>query len=193
VGGDCLSGAGPQLVGGLPDLEQAHGGVEAVVDGQRHGHVRDDGPRPHAEEVEVRGPELGAILLEAVDGPHGQVGYQQERDQLPAGLASHVRRVLAATPPRVQDEDGLARGLHQRQQLGQQAAGRRAAAEEAAHHAEQAVDVHARLRHHDQHAVQRQAVRAAPVLELPHLQHAHQHGHRARAVQHQLAHGHLKM
>lgn len=35
----------------FPDLAQAHGGVESVENGQRHGHVRDDGPGPQAVKV----------------------------------------------------------------------------------------------------------------------------------------------
>ncbi|GBP35835.1 hypothetical protein EVAR_27755_1 [Eumeta japonica] len=38
------------------------GRVESVEDGERHRHVRDDGPRPAPVEVEVRRPELRTVL-----------------------------------------------------------------------------------------------------------------------------------
>jgi len=182
----------PEFVSRLPDLQQTNSGMEPVVDGERHADVGDNRPGPHSVELEVRRPKLGPVLLEAVDGPHGQVGHQQEGDQLASRLAPHLRRVFAAAPPGVQDEDGLAGGLHQRDKLGEEAAPGGVGAEVAAHDGEEAVDVHASLRHHDQDAVQRQAVGAAAVLEAAHLQHAHQHGNRRRRVQSELAHGHLK-
>ena len=39
------------LVGALPDLTQTDGRVKAVEDGQRGGHVRDDGPGPKSIEL----------------------------------------------------------------------------------------------------------------------------------------------
>lgn len=57
----------------FPNLAQAHGGMEPVENGQRHGHVRDDSPGPQAIEVELNGMGIGPGLLQRIDGPHGQV------------------------------------------------------------------------------------------------------------------------
>ena len=78
--------------------------------------------------------------LEGVEHPHGEVGDHEEGDQLPPrlglGLALAAREPelrghslpwprtsgLHCGPPAggVQDEDGLQRGLHQRQHRGQE-------------------------------------------------------------------------
>lgn len=109
------------LVGRLPDLEQTDGRVKPIEDGQRHGDVRDHGPRPDAEELEVRGPEGGMALDQRIDEPHGHVGHQQERDNLTARLAAVLLGAFAPTPARVQHEQGLQRGLQQAHDLGGQA------------------------------------------------------------------------
>ena len=80
---------------------------------------------------------VGPAGLEGVEHPHGEVGDHEEGDQLPPrlglGLALAARepedrgqRASASSlhcgPPAggVQDEDGLQRGLHQRQHRGQE-------------------------------------------------------------------------
>jgi len=39
---------GLDLVGTLPNFTQTHCRVESIEDGERHGHVCDDGPRPES-------------------------------------------------------------------------------------------------------------------------------------------------
>lgn len=102
------------LVRSLPDLAQAHGRVKPVEYGQWHGHVRDDGPRPEAVEVKLYGVRIGPRLLQCIDGPHGQVADQQERDDLPAGLLAYLVGRNTRPPGSVQYEHRLAEGLHQR-------------------------------------------------------------------------------
>lgn len=102
------------LVRPFPDLTQAHGRVEPVEYGQWHGHVRDYGPRPQAIEMELYGMRVSPGLLQRVDGPHGQVADQQERDDLSAGLFAYLVGSDAWPPRRVQYEHRLTKRLHQR-------------------------------------------------------------------------------
>lgn len=157
------------LVRALPYLAQAHGGVEPVEDGQRHGHVRDDGPGPQAVEVQLYGMGVGARLLQRVDGPHGQVADQQERDDLAAGLPAYLVRRDARPPGRVQYEHRLAERLHQRRGRGEQHQHRVVLLREvAADDRERAVNERARLRAHQQYVVQFQVPQTVE-LQLPHL------------------------
>jgi len=87
--------------------------VKPVEYGQRHGHVRDDGPRPQAVEVKLYGMRVGPGLFQRVDGPHGQVADQQERDDLPARLLAYLVGRNARPPGRVQYEHRLTERLHQ--------------------------------------------------------------------------------
>ena len=71
----------------LPDLAEADRRVEAVEDGQRHRHVRDDRPHPLAAvEVDLDGVRVRPVGLQGVDRPHGEVADQEEGHQLPARL-----------------------------------------------------------------------------------------------------------
>ena len=64
--------------------------MEAVEDGERHGHVTDDSPRPEAEEVQLLRVRVRARRLERVDTPHGQVTDQQEGHHLSTRLVPHL-------------------------------------------------------------------------------------------------------
>lgn len=75
--------------------------MEPVEYGQWHGHVRDDRPGPQAVEVQLYGMRIGPGLFQRVDGPHGQVADQQERDDFPAGLLADLVRRDARPPGRV--------------------------------------------------------------------------------------------
>lgn len=102
---------GLQLIPGLPNLKQADGGMEPVEDGHGHGDVRDNGPGPNSEELEVGGTELRAVLFQRVDCPHGHVGYDQEGDHLAPWLHTGLLLGAAAPPPCVQYEHGLYHSL----------------------------------------------------------------------------------
>lgn len=137
------------LVRAFPYLAQAHGGVEPVEYGQRHGHVRDDGPGPQAVKVQLYGVRVGPGLFQCVDGPHGQIADQQERDDLAAGLLADLVGRHARPPRRVQDEHRLAERLHQRRGRGEQHQHRVVLLREvSADDRERAVDERARLRAH---------------------------------------------
>jgi len=143
--------------------------VEPVKDGERHGHVSDDGPSPEAVEVQLHRVRLGPRLLQRVDRPHGQVCHQQEGDQLAARFAADLPGRGAAATGRVQDEHGLARRLHQRSQRRDQH--QRCVllhGEVAANHSERRVDEHSRLRGDQQDVVQLQ-VAPAVVAQLANL------------------------
>lgn len=154
----------------FPDLTQAHGRVEPVEYGQRHGHVRDDGPRPGPVEIQLYGMRVGARLLQRVDGPHGQVADQQERDDLAAGLLAYLIRRHARPTGRVQYEHRLTERLHQRRGRGDhhQHRGVRLAREMPADDGERAVDKRPGLRAHQQYVVQLQVPQPVE-LQFPHL------------------------
>ena len=143
------------LVRSLPNLAQTDGAVEPVEDGQRHGDVRDDGPRPEAVEVQLHGVRLCPGLLQRVDRPHRQIRHQQERHDLPAWLPPDLLRRGDRPPRRVQDEDRLERGLHDARQRGDQHQDRvLGQGELGADDRERRVDEHAGLRGHQQDVVQ---------------------------------------
>lgn len=99
------------FVGGLPDLEEADGGMEAVEDGQWHRDMRDYRPGPDAEEVQMRWSEGCLPLDQGVDEPDRHVCDQQECHQLPARLDAVLLSALAASPPGIHYEEGLQAGL----------------------------------------------------------------------------------
>lgn len=137
--------------------------------------MRDDGPRPQAVEMELDGVGLGARLLQGVDGPHGEVGHQQEGHELAPRLAADLIRRDARAPRRVQHEHRLTRGLQERGERRDQHEDRVLLDREvAADDREGAVDEETRLRADQQDVVQLQ-VPSAVVLELSHLR-----THRAR-------------
>lgn len=74
------------LVAGLPYLEETDGRVESIEYSERHGHVRDDRPRPDAEELQMIGTHAGPRLLQRVHRPQSDVDDDQEGDQLLAGF-----------------------------------------------------------------------------------------------------------
>lgn len=144
--------------------------MEPVKDRERHGHVRDDGPGPESVEVQLHRVRLGPRLFQRVDRPHGQIGHQQEGDQLAAGLAADLPGRGAAAPGRVQDEHCLASGLYQRgQRRDQHQRSVLLHGEVTADHCEGGVDEHARLRGDQQDVVQLQ-VASAVVAQLSNLQ-----------------------
>jgi len=143
--------------------------VEPVEDCQWHGHVRDYGPRPQAVEVQLYGMRVGPGLLQRVDGPHGQVADQQERDDLPAGLLAYLVGRDARPPGRVQYEHRLAERLHQRRGRGDQHQDRVVLlGEVAADYRERTVYERARLRAHQQYVVQLEIPQSVE-LQLPDL------------------------
>ena len=64
--------------------------MEAVEDGEWHGHVADDGPRPEAEEVQLLGVGVRARGLERVDAPHGEVTDEKKGDHFSSRLVAHL-------------------------------------------------------------------------------------------------------
>lgn len=144
--------------------------MEPVEYGQRHGHVSDDGPGPQTVEVQLNGMRVGPRLLQRVDGPHGQVADQQERDDLPAGLLANLVGRHARPPGRVQYEHRLAERLHQRRGRRDQHQHRVVLLREMpADYRERAVYERASLRTHQQYVVQLQVAQAVE-FQLPHLQ-----------------------
>lgn len=87
--------------------------MESVEDGQWHGDVGYDGPRPEAVEVQLDWVRLGSGLLQRVDGPHGQIADQKEGHDLPSGFLSYVLLSGDRSPAGVQDEHSLTCGFHQ--------------------------------------------------------------------------------
>lgn len=143
--------------------------MEPVEYGQRHGHVRDYGPGPQPVEVQLYGMRVGPRLLQRVDGPHGQVADQQERDDLPAGLLAYLVGRHARPARRVQYEHRLAERLHQRRGRGEQHQHRVVLFREvAADYRERAVDERASLRAHQQDVVQLQVTETVE-FQLSHL------------------------
>lgn len=67
-----------EFVGALPYLAETNGDVEAIEDGQRHRHVRDDGPRPDSIKVKLRRVDVSSRCLESADRPHGEVAHEQK-------------------------------------------------------------------------------------------------------------------
>ena len=96
----------------FPHFIEAHSGLETVAGHQGHGDMRYYGPGPDSVEPELQRIELGTAALEPADDPHGQVGDQQEGDELLAGLVGHVLLAVAPPLPCVQHQDRLADGLH---------------------------------------------------------------------------------
>lgn len=164
------------LVRDFPHLEEANGRMEAVENGQRHGDVGDDRPAPDSKELQMALPEDGSSLDQRVDKPDGNVGHQQERDDLPAGLPSHLIGALAAPMAGVQDEHGLQRGLHHSKDLRYNAlhpVGHCVPfGEVTAQDAEHSVQVHPGLGHNQQEIVQiHRVVLVAGVLNVAQIAH----------------------
>jgi hypothetical protein len=82
----------PLLVGVEPDLGEADGGVEAVVDVEGDTHVEDDVPGQDAVEAQVERHHHGLADLEEGHDPQRQVADQQEGHHCSAGLALHLPR-----------------------------------------------------------------------------------------------------
>jgi len=163
-----------EFVSSFPDVEETHRRVEPVEDSERHADVCDDGPGPEAVEVQLHGVRLGPRLLQRVDRPHGQVGHQQEGDQLASGFAADLPGRGAAPARRVQDEHGLAGGLREGGQRRDQHQRRVLLhGEVAADHRERRVDEHSGLRGDQQDVVQLQ-VATAVVPQLANLHHKSQ-------------------
>jgi hypothetical protein len=59
--------------------------VEAIEDGQRHRHVRDDYPSPLAEKLQMSWPEGSVSLDQGVNEPNRDVRHEQECHNLPTG------------------------------------------------------------------------------------------------------------
>lgn len=112
---------------------------------------------------------VGPGLLQRVDGPHGQIADQQERDDLSARLLAYLVGRHARPPGRVQYEYRLAEGLHQGSGRGEQHQYRVVLLREvAADYRERAVDERARLRAHQQDVVQLKVPQPVE-LQLSHL------------------------
>lgn len=134
---------------------------------------------------------LGSGLLQRVNGPHGQIGHQQESDDFPSGFFPDLVRGRTGAPGGVQNEDGLASGLQERRHSGHQHQHRVLLnGELAADDGESAVDVHASLGAHQQNVIQLQVL-GAIVFKLAHLPHADSCRQSGHGVQDQLANVHL--
>lgn len=108
--------------------------------------MRDDRPRPQPVKVKLDRVRLRPRFLQRVDGPHGEIRDEEEGDDLPAGFPADLIGSDAGPARRVQDEDGLARGLQKRGEGGGQDEDRVALdGELAADYGEGAVDEHAGL------------------------------------------------
>lgn len=97
----------PNLVRGLPNLEQTDGRMKPIEYGQRHRDMSNDCPGPLAEEGQMRRPKHGPALNQRVYQPHCHVGNQEERYYFSSGLESVLAGAAAAPPPRVQYEQRL--------------------------------------------------------------------------------------
>jgi hypothetical protein len=95
----------------LPNLVKTHARLESIRHHQRHGHVGDNIPREHSVEVHLIRMRDGPVVLQPVDHPERYVGDEEESDELTSRLATHLRGCAAASPPRVQDQNGLAGAL----------------------------------------------------------------------------------
>lgn len=191
MNGELLHVGGFHFIRSLPNFAQTNGAVEAIENGQRHWNVRDDGPCPQAVEIQLNRMTFGAWLFQRADGPHGQIGHQQKRDNLTAWFFAHMLGGGGIASTGIQDEHGLACGLYDRCK-------RRykyeycvfAHGEMAADNGECAIEEQARLCAHQQNVVQLEASQCV-VLQVTHLHHTDQCGNGRRTVQRQFANGHL--
>ena len=132
--------------------------------------MRDDGPGPQPVEVQLDGVRLSARLLQGVDGPHGEVGHQQEGHQLAAWLTTDLLWCHARASRRVQHKHCLRCRLQQRRQRSDQHQHRVLLDREvSADDRERAVYEETGLRA-DQQDVVKLEVTATVVLELSYLQ-----------------------
>jgi hypothetical protein len=110
---DCSVQIVPNFIAAFPDFAQANGGMIAIEDGQRSADVGDDGPLPHSVKLGLQRMGIGPALLHGGQGPHGEIGHQQESDDFATRFAPLLffgeQRPLVG----VQDEDGLRDALDQ--------------------------------------------------------------------------------
>jgi len=86
--------------------------MEPIENGQRHADIGDDDPRPQSVELQLDGIDFRPALLQSGHGPHGEVGHQQEGDDLAARFAPLLLRRTGAASGRVQNEQRLTHRLH---------------------------------------------------------------------------------
>ena len=108
----------PHLPRVLPDVGEADGGMEAVVDPKRDRDVAEDGPGLGPIELHLQRVVLGLLRLESVDDPHGEVAEQQEGDVLPPWLLPLLQRRAGRHAISGQQEDGLEGRLQHHGEVG---------------------------------------------------------------------------
>lgn len=69
--------------------------MEPIEDCERHGNVGNDGPRPDAIKIQLRGVGISSRSFKCVDGPHSKVAHQQECYlQIDPSFVNKVRKVI---------------------------------------------------------------------------------------------------
>lgn len=146
-----------RLVARLPYLRERDRAVEPVEDAEGERDSLHDGPREEPVEIELDRVRHHFLRLERVDHPHGQVADEQERDHLPAGLATVVLRQVDPSSGHVRDEQHLEDDLGHGEEAGEHdeevgLVGERG--QRAGDHAEHGVDEEAEARHAEEDVVQ---------------------------------------
>ena len=131
--------------------------MEPVEDAEWERDPLHDGPREEPVEIELDRVRHHFLRLERVDHPHGQVADEQERDHLPAGLATVVLRQVDPSSGHVRDEQHLEDDLGHGEEAGEHdeevgLVGERG--QRAGDHAEHGVDEEAEARHAEEDVVQ---------------------------------------
>lgn len=102
----------PFLIGRLPYVHEADGGVEAVEHGQWQSEMAEHGPEQAAVELGAIVSTHGLTLdLECLCDPHGHVADNEEGDELTAWLLQSQSSGVTATPQSVDDERRLEKYL----------------------------------------------------------------------------------
>lgn len=131
-------------------------------------------------------------LLQRVDRPHSQIRNQEERHDFPARLPTYLFGGSNRAPWRIQNEDGLASGLNDAGQSGDQHEDRvLLQGEVAADNSKRRVDEHAGLSGHQEDVIKLQ-ISATVVTQFTHLEHADQRRQSRHSVERQFADVHLR-
>lgn len=80
------------FVSALPDITEAHRGMESKENGQRHSDVSDDSPSPEAVKVHLNWIRISAARFQRIDCPHGKIAHQKKRHHFTAWFAANLKR-----------------------------------------------------------------------------------------------------
>ena len=83
----------------------------AIKDGQRSADIGNNSPGPFPEKFGLDRIDVEAAFLQRDDRPHGEIGHQQESDDLPTRFVLLLSLGVQQTLRRVQDEDSLRNSL----------------------------------------------------------------------------------